>query len=81
VRQLVAIQDFGIDVLCSDKTGTLTSGNVALESSLAHNVETSDQPLQLAYWNSKLETGVRSPLDAAILRHAPPPSQEGAEDR
>lgn len=72
VRHLASIQDFGcIDVLCSDKTGTLTSGNIALESSLAPNGAPSDRPLQFAYWNSKLETGVHSPLDAAILRHAP----------
>jgi Mg2+-importing ATPase len=78
VRHLAAIQDFGcIDVLCSDKTGTLTSGNLTLESSLAPNGEPSNRPLQLAFWNSKLETGVRSPLDAAILRHASPPSKSG----
>jgi P-type Mg2+ transporter len=78
VRRLSSVQDFGcIDVLCSDKTGTLTSGNITLESSLAPNGEPSDRPLTLAYWNSKLETGVRSPLDAAILRQTPPPSQTG----
>jgi P-type Mg2+ transporter len=74
VRHLASIQDFGcMDVLCSDKTGTLTSGNITLEASLAPGGEPSDRPLALAYWNSKLETGVRSPLDAAILRQAPPP--------
>ena len=78
VRHLSAIQDFGcMDVLCSDKTGTLTSGNMTLESSLAPNGERSDRPRELAYWNSLLETGVRSPQDAAILRQAPPPSASG----
>jgi Mg2+-importing ATPase len=72
VRHLASIQDFGsMDVLCSDKTGTLTSANMALESSLAPDGESSDRPLKLAYWNSKLETGVRSPLDMAILRGVP----------
>jgi Mg2+-importing ATPase len=77
VRHLASIQDFGsMDVLCSDKTGTLTSGNIALESSLAPNGSTSERPLELAYWNSKLETGVRSPLGAAILRQPAPKSQD-----
>ena len=77
VRHLASIQDFGsMDVLCSDKTGTLTSGNIALESSLAPNGSTSERPLELAYWNSKLETGVRSPLDTAILRQPAPKSQD-----
>ncbi|HWB86305.1 MAG TPA: magnesium-translocating P-type ATPase [Bryobacteraceae bacterium] len=76
VRHLASIQDFGsMDILCSDKTGTLTSGNIALESSLAPNGSPSDRPLELAYWNSKLETGVRSPLDAAILRQPAPRSE------
>jgi Mg2+-importing ATPase len=76
VRHLASIQDFGsMDVLCSDKTGTLTSGNIALESSLAPDGTPSERPLDLAYWNSKLETGVRSPLDVAILRKAAPKAQ------
>ena len=80
VRHLAAIQDFGcMDVLCSDKTGTLTSGDISLESSLAPNGESSDRALTLASWNSKFETGIRSPLDAAILRQAPAPSQPGVK--
>lgn len=73
VRHLSSIQDFGcMDVLCTDKTGTLTSGNIILESSLAPDGQISERPLSLAYWNSKLETGVRSPLDEAILRRERP---------
>ncbi len=69
VKHLPAIQNFGsIDVFCSDKTGTLTKG----EMTLAHSVDVlgnpSDQPLRLAYLNSKFETGIRSPLDTAILQ-------------
>jgi P-type Mg2+ transporter len=74
VRQLASIQDFGsMDVLCSDKTGTLTSGDISLEASLSPLGEASDRPLALAFWNAKFQTGVRGPLDAAILRHTPPP--------
>jgi Mg2+-importing ATPase len=72
VRHLSSIQDFGsIDILCSDKTGTLTSGQVTLEASLAPSGEPASRAAALAYWNSKFETGVRSPLDAAILRQVP----------
>ncbi len=71
VRNLAAIQDLGsMDILCSDKTGTLTEGTITLELP-------PDPParlLELAYWNSSLQTGVRSPLDAAILRQIAPPA-------
>ena len=69
VRHLSAIENLGaVDVLCSDKTGTLTSGEVTLEASLATTGASSERPFELAYWNSKFETGVKSPLDAAILQ-------------
>lgn len=69
VKHLSAIQNFGsIDVLCSDKTGTLTSGNMMLDRSLGVLGEPDQRPLRLAYLNSKFETGIRSPLDTAILQ-------------
>lgn len=69
VKHLSAIQNFGtIDVLCSDKTGTLTTGEMVLESSVDYLGKASDRPLALAYMNSKFETGIRSPLDVAILK-------------
>ncbi len=71
VKHLSAIQNFGsIDVLCSDKTGTLTTGNMVLELSLDPFRHPSDRPFELAYLNSKFETGIRSPLDAAILKRS-----------
>jgi Mg2+-importing ATPase len=69
VKHLSAIQNFGsIDVLCSDKTGTLTSGKMVLENGVDPFGAESNRPLALAYVNSKFETGIRSPLDIAILQ-------------
>jgi len=72
VKQLPAIQNLGsIDVLCSDKTGTLTTGDMVLDSAIDPLGRPSDRTLQLAWLNSHFETGIRSPLDAAILRQQP----------
>src|SRR5579864_2268720 len=58
VKHLPAIQNFGsIDVFCSDKTGTLTKGEMTLSRSLDVLGQPSDRVLELAYLNSKFETG------------------------
>jgi Mg2+-importing ATPase len=70
VKRLGAVHDLGsMDVLCTDKTGTLTEAVIRLErhEDLAGN--DSPRVLELACINSALETGIRSPLDDAILRH------------
>jgi Mg2+-importing ATPase len=70
VKHLAAIQNFGsIDILCSDKTGTITSGEMTLDQSLGPLGEVSERPLALAQLNSLFETGIRNPLDEAILSH------------
>ncbi len=70
VKHLSAIQNFGsIDVLCSDKTGTLTLGDMTLQDAVDPFGRSSERPFTLAYLNSTFETGIRSPLDAAILTH------------
>jgi P-type Mg2+ transporter len=69
VKRLPAIQNFGtIDIFCSDKTGTLTTGQMILNSSVDYLGHPSDKPLALAYINSKIETGIRSPLEVAVLK-------------
>jgi Mg2+-importing ATPase len=71
VRRLPSIQNLGsMDVLCTDKTGTLTEARIRLERHLAPDGAESDRVLELAYLNSFFETGLRSPLDEAILAHA-----------
>jgi len=70
VKQLSAIHNLGsMDVLCTDKTGTLTEGHIKLERHLDAQGNDSAQVLQLAYLNSFFETGLKSPLDDAILEH------------
>lgn len=70
VKQLAAIHNLGsMDVLCTDKTGTLTEGRIKLERHVDALGNDSAQVLQLAYLNSYFETGLKSPLDDAILKH------------
>ena len=73
VRHLTAIENLGsMDVLCTDKTGTLTEGLVVLEGAYdAWGAPSADVQRQGA-WNAALETGLASPLDDAILSRASP---------
>src|SRR5439155_15086811 len=69
VKHLEAIENFGsMDVLFSDKTGTLTSGEMVLDRHLDPLGQVSERPLALAYVNSSYQTGIKSPLDGAILK-------------
>jgi Mg2+-importing ATPase len=70
VKRLNAIQNFGaMDVLCTDKTGTLTQGKIVLEKHLDVNGEPSEQVLHFGYLNSFHHTGLKNLLDKAILDH------------
>ena len=70
VKRQAAIHDLGsMDVLCTDKTGTLTEARIRLERHVDCLGRDSERVLWLAYVNSWFETGVKSPLDAAILAH------------
>ncbi len=71
VKRLSAIQDLGsMDVLCTDKTGTLTEAKIRLERHVDADGHDSEQVLELAYLNSYFESGLKSPIDDAILDHA-----------
>src|SRR3569623_2883155 len=68
VRRLVAIEDLGaMDVLCTDKTGTLTVGDVALEQAVDAEGRVSAEVMRWAVLNASLQTALPNPLDAAIL--------------
>ena len=73
VRKLEAIENFGsMDVLCTDKTGTLTLGVVHLDGALDVEGQPSQEVFRLAYLNAQFQTGLTSPLDEAILAAAMP---------
>ena len=70
VKQLPAIQNFGaMDVLCTDKTGTLTQDRVVLEKYVDVTNRVSQDVLRYAYMNSYYQTGLRNLLDRAVLAH------------
>lgn len=67
VRRLNAIENLGrMNILCTDKTGTLTDGVVQLEGAYDASGRRSEDVLELGAWNAALETGITSPLDEAI---------------
>jgi Mg2+-importing ATPase len=70
VKYLPSIQNFGaIDILCTDKTGTLTQDKVVLEQHLDITGNPSEDVLHYAYLNSHFQTGLRSLIDHAVLAH------------
>ncbi|RQO69888.1 magnesium-translocating P-type ATPase [Pedobacter sp. KBW06] len=70
VKRLNAIQNIGaMDVLCTDKTGTLTMDKIILERHLNVFGEEDDEVLKWAYFNSFHQTGLKNLLDLAVLEH------------
>jgi Mg2+-importing ATPase len=68
VRRLDAIEDLGgIDILCTDKTGTLTRGTMALQAAVDADGADSAEVMRLAWLNASLETGIANPIDEAIV--------------
>jgi Mg2+-importing ATPase len=72
VKHLPAIQNFGsMDVLCSDKTGTLTTGQMQWQAAIDGTGAPSPRARLLATINSRFETGIRSPINLALLAGPP----------
>ncbi len=70
VKRLNAIQNFGaMDVLCTDKTGTITEGRIVLEKHLDVGGHPSERVLNYGYMNSYFQTGLKNLMDEAILGH------------
>lgn len=79
VRRLNAIENLGsMDILCADKTGTLTSGRTELYETLDAGGKPWPELLQMAVINARLETGIRNPLDTAIVAAG---KRRGFDDR
>jgi P-type Mg2+ transporter len=71
VKQLPSIQNFGaIDILCTDKTGTLTQDKVVLERHVDIVGHTSEEVLNYAFLNSHFQTGLRNLIDRAVIEFA-----------
>lgn len=71
VKRLHSIQNLGaMNVLCTDKTGTLTADQVVLERHCDVELEEDDEVLALGYLNSHFQTGLKNVLDRAILAHS-----------
>ncbi|MCS6960011.1 MAG: magnesium-translocating P-type ATPase [Pseudanabaenaceae cyanobacterium SKYGB_i_bin29] len=70
VKRINAIQNFGaMDVLCTDKTGTLTLDKIILERHVNIHGYEDDEPLEYGYLNSYYQTGLKNLLDVAVLEH------------
>ena len=70
VKRLNAIQNFGaMDILCTDKTGTITEGKIVLEKHLDVKGNPSQRVLDYGYMNSYYQTGLKNLMDEAILAH------------
>jgi Mg2+-importing ATPase len=85
VRRLEAIENLGsMDVLCTDKTGTLTEGAIRLERATDFAGQPSPEILDWARLNASLQTGIKNPLDDAIvatmLASAPPVANRSKVD-
>ena len=79
VKRLEAIEDIGgIDVLCTDKTGTLTIGAVALDRAIGVNGVADTEVERLAWLNAHLQTGFGNPIDDAVILAIPQPLDCGS---
>lgn len=76
VKRPAAIHDLGsMDVLCTDKTGTLTEARMTLDKCVSLTGSESEHVTDMLRLNSSFESGLRSPLDVAVMEHGPMPRE------
>jgi Mg2+-importing ATPase len=76
VKRLSSIENFGsMNILCSDKTGTITEGKVKLKDALGIGGNHCDKVLKYAWLNASLQQGFHNPIDIAICQSGQPPSE------
>jgi Mg2+-importing ATPase len=72
VKRLTSIENFGsMNILCSDKTGTITEGIMRVQSTLGPTGTDNERVLLYAYLNAAFQTGYENPVDKAIVNHKP----------
>ena len=72
VKKLASIQNLGeVNLLCTDKTGTITEGRIKVVGLVNGLGEESEEVKSLAYWNASFETGYSNPIDEALKQLAP----------
>ena len=82
VRRLNSIENFGsMDVLCTDKTGTLTEGVVRLDGAVDLQGQPSKSVLHYAYLNAHYQTGLNNPLDEAVIVYAEKSGMDGSAEQ
>lgn len=82
VRRLNAIENFGsMDILCTDKTGTLTEGIVHLDNAFDVHGQSSEAVLRYAYLNAHFQAGLNNPLDDAIQQAAQQAGLDKGDDK
>lgn len=70
VKDINAIQNFGaMDVLCTDKTGTLTEGNSTLSDYIDFHEQIYEPLIRLAFLNARFQTGIRNPIDRSLIEY------------
>ena len=70
IKNLSSIQNFGaMNILCTDKTGTLTEDRIVLEMYINSSGQTDDRVCKYAYLNSFFQTGLKNPIDKAIINY------------
>ena len=82
VKKIASIQNLGeVDLLCTDKTGTITEGAIEVSGLVNSLGETDEFVKQLAFWNATFESGYANPIDDALKQLKPETKDQSNENR